>query len=279
MSIVTDTIGVGVHDRIPFAQYKAIDALNSSKLNDFAPPYSPFYCNWRMNNPKVPTTPMIKGSALHSAILEPETLWDNWALAPDVDKRTKAGKEEYAAFLRTSAGKSVIDEEDMLDVERMRDSILAHPYARATFDCRNATELTGIWTDEETGLLCKLRADAVCDRNGILIDIKTTNSIDAEDFAKTVWNFGYWRQIPYYLHGMAELGRVYDSVAIIAVESAAPFECAVFELDPEDIERGWQSCRALMNQYQKCRESGLWPSRSEDRAATIKLPRWTLSKE
>ena len=39
------------------------------------------------------------GSALHCAVLEHSTFNDRYIVEPDVDKRTKAGKEEYAVFL------------------------------------------------------------------------------------------------------------------------------------------------------------------------------------
>ena len=49
------------------------------------------------------------GSAIHTAVLEPEKFYDEYYISPKIDKRTKAGKEEAARQLKIAEGKSVIE--------------------------------------------------------------------------------------------------------------------------------------------------------------------------
>lgn len=63
---------------------------------------------YRKNHPLEQTTALLVGSAVHKMVLEPETFDSEFVIAPDINRRTKNGKEEYADFLKSAAGKSII---------------------------------------------------------------------------------------------------------------------------------------------------------------------------
>ena len=66
-----------------------------SKLSEKSPAHFKY---WLDNKPE-PTAAMQLGSAIHSAILTPLEFTKNYVVAPDIDKRTKAGKEAWAKFV------------------------------------------------------------------------------------------------------------------------------------------------------------------------------------
>ena len=86
-----------IHTGIPFDTYAGWDLVNNSRLTDFA--RSPAYCKWKRDQPPIPPTdPMRFGSLCHLAVLEPVSFQAN-PVAPEVNRRTKVGREEWAHYL------------------------------------------------------------------------------------------------------------------------------------------------------------------------------------
>jgi exodeoxyribonuclease VIII len=70
--------------------------LSYSSLKAFS--ISPkHFINYR-NKPKETTPALTYGQALHCMLLEPQEFNDTFTIMPSVDKRTKEGKEIFAAF-------------------------------------------------------------------------------------------------------------------------------------------------------------------------------------
>lgn len=57
---------------------------------------------------KEETDSMTLGKAFHCLVLEPHKFDAEFSIAPECDRRTKAGKELYESFLKTSEGKTVL---------------------------------------------------------------------------------------------------------------------------------------------------------------------------
>jgi exodeoxyribonuclease VIII len=72
---------------------------------------------------------MRLGTALHTHVLELNRWDEQIAVAPACDRRTKAGKEAFAAFEADAAGKTVITADDAEVVMAMGRSVLRHPGA------------------------------------------------------------------------------------------------------------------------------------------------------
>ena len=139
-----------------------------------------------------PTPAMLKGTALHTAVLEPE-LWDSTIAVPphSFDRRTKAGKELAAEFERESAGKIVLPPEDADEVRRMADAVRKHPAASLLLDMPGRREASYTWTDPTTGLECKTRPDWHSDNRQIVVDVKTCRDASRVEFAKAISNLDY----------------------------------------------------------------------------------------
>ena len=77
---------------------------------------------------KIPTVGIDRhfliGSGLHEIILEPELFKTNYAVCPDVDRRTKQGKEDYAKFVETAVGKTVLFQNEMDMIVQMAETQL-----------------------------------------------------------------------------------------------------------------------------------------------------------
>ena len=219
---------------------------------------------------KEPTPAMLLGTALHTAVLEPD-LWDQTIAVPKhaFDRRTKAGKELAAAFEAESAGKIVLSHEDADQVRRMADAVRSHPAARFLLDLPGRREASYTWTDPATGLECKTRPDWHSEDRRIVVDVKTTKDASRAEFCKSIANFDYHVQAAW---NRAALDA--EQFITIAVESERPFAVAVYPASGALIAAGQRRIEAAMTLLAECWATGKWPGYGDLVQEPIDLPGW-----
>lgn len=230
---------------------------------------SPAHLKEYLDNPKEQTDAMALGSAVHSAVLEPATFWDKYAVAPKCDKRTKEGKAAFAEFEAANQGKSILTQENAEYIFGIQTSVFSNKSAKALLDLPGEIEKAMFWTDE-FGIDCKGKLDKIS--GDIVIDLKTATDASPEAFSKSIMNYGYYLQAAHYLDG-AKAARF----IIIAVENTPPFCSAVYEIDLETIQQGRTEAESLKKLYQKCVSENNWPGYSQE-VKFIGLPGWYLKK-
>ena len=221
-----------------------------------------------------PTPQMRLGTALHTHVLELSRWDEEIAVAPPMDRRTKAGKESWAAFEADAAGKTVITADDAAQVMAMGRAIMRHPAAAMLLGLPGKAETTHMWTDASTGLECKCRPDWLTDDGSIVVDLKTTKDASPRGFKQSIANFSYQKQAGWYLHGIEQAtGKRPDQFIFICVETTAPYAVAVYAADAEMIERGHDQAMRDLAKLAVCKVADHWPSYS-DQIETISLPGW-----
>lgn len=258
----TVTIGPGLHQNVPMAEYLALDALGSSSLEWIG--VSPRHFQYMSTAERGDTAATARGTAVHMAVLEPSAFKAVYTLEPDVTliggaspRATKAYKDEVAAM--RAGGRIVLKRDDLDAIEDMAAAVWAHPHAAALLHRAPQREVTGVWNVD--GLLCRGRFDAL--GPGVLADLKTTNKL--KDFSPwTITKRGYYRQLAMQRDGLKRLGHEIHHAFLIAVESSAPYDVGVFALDGPTLDVGWDECRRLMDRLAQCKRTGNWPGMYPD---------------
>jgi len=226
-----------------------------------------------------PTPAMLLGTAVHTHILElPE--WDaRYIAAPDgIDRRTKAGKEAWAAFEAESTGRTVISRADAELVMAMGRAVHSHPAAAMLLALPGKAETTHIWIDEASGLQCKCRPDWLTDDGSLIVDLKTTEDASPAGFRKSIASWRYHVQASWYLDGLERAtGKRPEQFIFICVEKKAPHAVAVYAADAEMIEAGAKQARLDLDTLAVCKAADSWPGYS-DQIETISLPPWMRPK-
>lgn len=250
-------------------EYNEIDAIRRSDLLKLRK--SALHYLWAKNNPEdanEPTPAKTFGAAAHKYVLETRDFFNEYAVAPNVDKRTKAGKEEWEQFRIENQGKTVISQDDLDTIRMMTEAICEHKCS----DGHYANEyLTGIietpifWTDLETGVKCKIRPDCVAmiDGRPIIVDYKTTTSCDEYAFKSECRKFGYKIQAGMYTEGWALTNFSDVGFAFVAQEKTAPYAVRVFNVTPDFIEQGNRQFHELLRYYKQCSDECFWPGYSD----------------
>lgn len=260
---------------LPIADYHAGEEISHSGIVKLLK--SPeHYLQYKIGGDE-PTPAMEFGSAFHAFILEPEVFASQYVLAPKFDKRTKDGKEAAAKWDEENQGKTALAADQMDALTAMRESVFKHGGAAGMLVTGEA-ESSLYWTDEITGLKCRIRPDWLFD--GGMADLKSCVSASKADFAKAVANLGYDIEAAFYVDGMkAVTGKSVDFF-FIAVEKTAPYTTACYKASQEMIEIGRAKYRGGLELLKWCQENKQYPGyQPNGEIETIDLPRWAANFE
>lgn len=223
--------------------------------------------------PPTRTAALIEGSAFHTAVLEPHLFKDQFAIEPELNKRTTKGKEDFELFVASNEGKTLIDSSTYDMVMRMRDSVHKHPAAAELLRIGFA-EQTFVWTDPDTGAPCKCRPDFRT-ASGVLLDLKSTENASTEEFGRSSYKYRYHVQAPFYSDGLEACGIQTEGFAFIAVEKSPPYATVMYYVDDRIMSFGRDAYKRDLEKYVMCLESNQWPAYGED-IQPLQLPGWAF---
>lgn len=260
-----------IEENVPAAEYRMRKGLNFSSLNLFAVSPEKYYALKGVERDE--TEAMKVGTALHTMALEPEKFNQRYFCLPEMDRRTKAGKELYAQIEATNKNKILLKPEDFQVVAEAATSIRNNTFANGLLS--NAlTELTATWHDVETSLDLKGRIDAYNEKLRIIVDIKTTTDA-GRSFSKTILQRGYHRQAAFYMDALRANGKPVEHVVIIAVEKEPPYSVALYKLCDDTIRLSKAENDALLKRYAHCLKTDYWPGYTQG-IMTISLPNYAM---
>jgi hypothetical protein len=236
---------------------------------------------------KEPSPAMLLGSALHAAILEPANFGEMLRVAPDVDRRTKAGKEEYAAFVASLPKNAIVLTAD--DYNAVRDAQLAvNASMLPNLMGAGESEVSVYWGEQcgDKVVGCKARLDwlghlAGQPDQGIIIDIKTTRDASPGAFARSAAAYGYLHQAAWYMRAAARLNATGQGPKIadyfmVAVEMEPPYAVGLYRLSSDDLRAAdLDNLETLQCWAAACEADEFWgPTGSTIR--TLNVPEWVF---
>ena len=259
-------------------EYREHDGISKSELWEIRK--SPLHFKWKMEHPQEDTPALIFGRASHKWILEEETFFDEFAIAPICDKRTKEGKETWNSFELASVGKDLVKAEDFEIMKAMKTELLKNEMAVKLLSGQKETSLFGI--DELTGEKIKARPDILTEIGDTLIvaDYKSCESAETDAFMRSALNYGYHLQVAMYSEVVKQNHGKEPIFIFIAQEKAEPYATNILQADQYFHQYGVDTFRELIGIYHSCKESGNWYGLEGNfnRVNNLSLPEWLLKK-
>ena len=257
------------------AEYNAQEGIRRSDL--WRMEDSPEKFKWFLEHPIEQTPAMAFGSVCHKMILEPGEFWKEYCVAPDINRRTNAGKAEWEAFCADNAGKEIISKDD---ADVISDMELRLEQCKIAWDLLHGgqTEVPIFWKDPETGEQCKAKLDVLNLNTGrmLIVDYKTTANADTARFNAEIWKRGYHFQAGMYAEGLMLAGKLdyMPKFYFVAQEKKAPYSVNVIEVSDEVMKAGREKFHELLQKYHECKEVDIWPGYVEDVANDTFVPGW-----
>lgn len=269
-------------DNLPAFEYHRREEISNSTLGDFLE--SPEYYHARhvakTLAPKQPTDDTIFGDLFHDSVLMGI---DGNAVECPKEVLTKDGKrtgEAFKQFALENAGKSLLLPKDFARLKNMVDAVWAHPMAALLLDRRDAVvEQSVFWEDSITGLKLRSRLDHRSLCRPVITDLKSTRHSSRVGFARTIHDFGYYRQCAFYKEAAKALTGQEHHFIFVAVSKEPPHTVACYDLSERALTLGYEDMRAGLDALQEAYETNHWRSPGWDKVLSLDLPNWAYSNE
>lgn len=221
---------------------------------------SPEKYKWFLEHPPESTPTLTFGAAAHKMLLEPDGFNDEFAILPNVDRRTKAGKEAYEAFLTDKSEKTVITQDDYATIVAMTEKANSIPYVHELL--KGEHEKSFFWDDPDTGERCKVRADIITAMDGkvTIADYKTAANAKTEIFNNDIFRYGYHLQAYMYTEAVMQSMHLTERPDFLFVvqEKKAPYAVNLVQVTEDVMLAGMDTFRELIGTLHQCKETGFW---------------------
>ena len=257
----------GPGEALSYEGYARLPGVNWSKLKWLLA--SPLKYKHGIENPIPEDSDAFRmGRAVHAAVFEP----DKYLSMTAVWTGGRRFGKEWNAFEAEHAGRTILTEEQALNVLSIRDAVRSHPLVQPYLSEPGEAECMLTWEDAETGLPLKCRVDWLTRAH--VIDLKTSrHAVSQRLFASQAYEYGYFHQLAFYQRGIKAARGEMPQAIIVAVEPARPHDIAVYRLAPTALYAVHEEISELLGQLRLCLTSGNWPGKF-DTERELDLPRW-----
>lgn len=260
---------VKVTPRMPFAEYLALPGESSSSLREMIK--SPLqYKHWREKG-REDTDTLRVGRAAHTAILEMQQFLREYAL---YEGRRAGG--EWEKFKEANADKTILKTEQYELALACRDAVMSHAVAGPLFVGKGANEVTIEWELGEHKL--RSRIDRLIPSTAI-IDLKTSRDVTPRAFPHSAARFGYFAQLALYQDAAKAAGYGELPVKLVAVQSSAPHDVVVYDIEYDELERGRVEYEGALCRLAECKQKNEWPGVMPTESVRLRLPDWAVADE
>lgn len=275
----------GLYFDVPEEEYFDWNVASHSGIKLLAQGKTPAHYRAYLDAPSYSSDAQAFGTAVHTAIIEPEKFELVKPLPPSIKRRV--GKEWDAlqaespsiTFLPPSQWEPFLIERDA--ALTVRDNVMQNPVARELIENAKG-EVSGVWTDPLTGVRCRMRVDLL---GTDIIDIKTTRFSSQPEIARSGYKYGYHIQAAMYTDGIKAITGEDMNFWFLFVEKDAPHLVSIFDGhaaydeiadvngDKNYLRIGRDKYQRALEEIAECEKTGEWPGYSNEPREMI-IPKW-----
>lgn len=275
---------LGIYTGIPNEAYHADRTAISSTWLKIVDSLTPYHLrSWLDSPPAAPTPVLVMGAAIDCLIFEPELWSKQFIVAPEINRRTNAGKEQWASLVARAKkhSKQIINNKDHSEALETAKAVRLNPVMADLLRRKGAAQQVIVWRDPVTGLLCKCKSDWYAEETATLYDLKTMRFASPDEFSKALHNYSYHIQAAFYTDGYRAAGLPVKRFVFGVMEKpdgrhtfkADPRLMAWYEPTPEEMEAGQDSYSSSLSAINFCMINDEW-SGYTDNVMPIQRPGW-----
>lgn len=261
---------------VPAAEYhkRELGVATNSTLRMIRERSPAHYRAWIDSADDNDTPAMAFGRACHARVLEPARYAVDYQVMPVFgDLRSVKNRAARDAWCDQHPGATFISADTAVQIEAMHAALMQHPLAAGIMR-EGRSEVTMRWTDPETGVTCKARADW-WKPGRFFMDYKTTEDACPAAFKRSVAKYSYHQQHAHYCDGAKACGENIDNYLILAQEKEPPYVCVVYHIDAATETRGYELRQRGLEIMARCIENDTWPGYGAG-ITELALPPWAL---
>mgnify|MGYP006405942595 FL=1 len=249
----------GMIENLSYDEYDEIKAYRSSDLT------TAIKCiyRWKHQDKFHQTPALIEGRLMHTLFLEPHNFDREFAVQPEVNRRTKEGKEVYAEFLDSLGNKTPI-KQAMYETCLERVEVIEDFKPKKEKDSVECTIKFILH-----GQPFKARFDWYDGKN--VWDLKTCRDASPRGFRSAVNMWRYYQQAALYVDACVAAKLPVEGFNFLAQEKNHPYAFATYTLSKEALEYGRAKNEQALNLLLRCKESGEYKPFNVSGFQTIEL--------
>lgn len=210
------------------------------------------------------TPAMILGRAAHHLLLGEDDFSSLYVVRPDKapDGRdwhhaNKSCKEWVAD--QAMHGLTILTQAQIDQIKGISAALAQEPMIQG--GCLSGLiEVSFFWRDEETGIWCKARPDAVPEDDLAGFDLKVTGEVGDEELQRNLGNHGYHQQGAFVDEGFQKIfGLKLTDFSLVYAEAKRPHSIRIERVSDEDIELGHKANRAALRAFAWAIQNNEWP--------------------
>jgi len=261
----------GLYLDIEFDQYVSWNAMNISTLLEGR--RSMLHLKQEIDLPsRKRTAAMWLGVLGHTLVLEPVKAMAKYVVMPpfELDPLNVTGKggtpksptstawyrKKRKEFETTNMLREVVTQQKYDEILGMVNALALNPRAKECL-ASGEREISMVWVDASTGVVCKGRIDLLDTPNVRFLDLKIVEN--AARFERTIEQFAYHVRMSWYQDGLLALGKGVLEPWLMASESTPPFGIRVAPIGEDSLRIGRSISRELLDNYARCISSDYWP--------------------
>lgn len=227
-----------------------------------------------------PSDAKVLGNALDCLMFDLKRFEMAYALAPQLDRRTKQGKSDWLKFCHDSAGKAILTADQGNTAMFMASELMVAECSRDIFKhCKKAVLLADVY-----GFPCKGEIDLWDgNRTEHIWDLKALKDVSPAGFSKAFFDYGYDIQAAMYLALANQLGFVKTVFNFVCVKNVPPYSVQVYSLSPRTepdheeilIDAGRRIEIALIDLDRRMKSDD-WSNNQDWKL--VEIPHWRLAK-
>jgi hypothetical protein len=253
----------GLTHNLPFAQYRAIPALNASAIKEGRT--SMKHMRKEVLKGGNDTEAKKRGTLVHSALFDP-SFWNSVLINDDHRNSNK-----YEAFCLANPTATILKTSQREDLLESVASVLASKDA-VDLLARCQYEVSAVWQRGGLGA-CKARFDALANDGTFFIDLKTCSSIEPRAVGAQFVSLGYDIQYGWYRFGNESINGKRAKVYQFNLEIASPYDFTIDEVYSESCDEGLSKAIDIATRYRECEKLGVYPG-VRGYIAKMELPEW-----
>lgn len=247
------------------------EGISSSGLKQML--RSPAHYKFQASTP--PTRAMEIGTAIHTALMEPDRFAHEYVLLRDVKDRRAS---EYKQAVKVHGSENVLVSSEADNVAGMQETVLANPAMSERLQAEGWRELSLFVRDPETGVLIRVRYDLLS-VSGIAVDVKKCQDARPEEFSKAIFNYAYDLQAALYSDAFEwATGKPIGAFEFAAIEEKMPHGHKLYQPCETTLQEGRAKYREALNLFAQCETANDWPSLQCDGPEIISLPSWRMAQ-
>lgn len=191
------------------------------------------------------------GTAVHSGLLEPETLWRSVLPIP-VEVLSKSGAKaggKWEEWRDAHPGTIHVKQEEFDLMRWQVGAVWENPRCADVLRAATAKEHNIFWEGE---IPLKCRLDAVAELDAVVTDLKSTR-LSEDHFWRSVRDYRYHRQAATYCTGFEALYGAWPAFQFLLVRDEPPFDCCVRTMPAAMLDLGRRENEDTIRKLAACR--------------------------